>query len=238
MPRSTSGRDRASTSDAILLAGPTASGKSALALALAETARRHDHQRRFHAGLSRPAHHHRAADARPRRRACRICSTAMSTPRRTIRSAAGASMRRRRSRRRGSAGRLPILVGGTGLYFKALTQGLAAVPPIPAEHPRVGARAAGGAKASRRCTRNCSSAIRRTAARLMPGDRSRITRALEVVLATGRSLSDWHSEGMPPRCACDAATRGAEDFSRRRARRALPPDRRALRRDAGGRRAR
>ena len=32
----------------------------------------------------------------------------------------------------------------------------------------------------------------------MPGDRSRITRALEVVLATGRSLSDWHGEGMPP----------------------------------------
>jgi tRNA dimethylallyltransferase len=36
-----------------------------------------------------------------------------------------------------------------------------------------------------------------TAQRLMPGDRSRITRALEVVLATGRSLSDWHREGMP-----------------------------------------
>ena len=32
----------------------------------------------------------------------------------------------------------------------------------------------------------------------MPGDRSRISRALEVVLATGRSLSEWHQEGMPP----------------------------------------
>ncbi len=47
----------------ILIAGPTASGKSALALDARRTARRHDHQRRFHAGLSRPAHHHRAADA-------------------------------------------------------------------------------------------------------------------------------------------------------------------------------
>jgi tRNA dimethylallyltransferase len=37
-----------------------------------------------------------------------------------------------------------------------------------------------------------------TAGRLMPGDRARITRALEVVLATGRSLTDWHREGMTP----------------------------------------
>src|SRR5204863_7843855 len=42
-----------------------------------------------------------------------------------------------------------------------------------------------------------------TAERLMPGDRARVTRALEVVLATGRSLSDWHREGMPP--SIDAA---------------------------------
>ena len=49
------------------------------------------------------------------------------------------------------AGRLPILVGGTGLYFKALTQGLAAVPPIPAEHPRLGARRGSRPMASRRC---------------------------------------------------------------------------------------
>ena len=58
---------------------------------------------------------------------------------------------------------------------------------------------AGGwrAKASRRSMPNSQSAIPTTAQRLMPGDRSRITRALEVVLATGRSLSDWHREGMP-----------------------------------------
>ena len=47
------------------------------------------------------------------------------------------------------------------------------------------------------------------AARLMPGDRARITRALEVVLATGRSLFDWHEENKPP--GLDAA-RAAKIF--------------------------
>jgi tRNA dimethylallyltransferase len=46
-----------------------------------------------------------------------------------------------------------------------------------------------------------------SAARLMPGDRARITRALEVVLATGRTIGDWHREGLSPvlaaeRCLC------------------------------------
>ncbi len=44
------------------------------------------------------------------------------------------------------------------------------------------------------------------AARLEPGDRARITRALEVVLATGRSLLEWHEEGMP--ASVDRAARG------------------------------
>jgi tRNA dimethylallyltransferase len=46
-----------------------------------------------------------------------------------------------------------------------------------------------------------------TANRLMPNDRSRITRALEVVLATGRSLSDWHREGQPPLVDADKAVK-------------------------------
>ena len=117
----------------ILIAGPTASGKSALALARGRTARRHRHQRRFHAGLSRSAHHHGAAERRRRRRACRTGSMAMSMRRRTIRSGAGARMPARRWTRPRRAGRVPILVGGTGLYFKALTQGLSAVPPTPPE---------------------------------------------------------------------------------------------------------
>jgi tRNA dimethylallyltransferase len=91
---------------------------------------------------------------------------------------------------------LPIFVGGTGLYFKALTRGLAAVPPIPADvraSVRSRLKAEGAAVLHDELARHDPA----TAARLMPGDRARVTRALEVVLATGRSLSDWHREGMP-----------------------------------------
>lgn len=94
-------------------------------------------------------------------------------------------------------GRLPIFVGGSGLYFKALTQGLSAVPPIPAA-ARENVRA--------RLERDGVEALHAelaqrdpvSAARLKPRDRTRIARALEVVEATGRPLPDWHREGLPP----------------------------------------
>jgi tRNA dimethylallyltransferase len=94
-------------------------------------------------------------------------------------------------------GRVPILVGGTGLYFSVLTKGLAAVPPISAEiRERVRGKLAreGVAPLYQELLKRDPAA----AHRLMPNDRSRISRALEVVLATGRSLADWHREGMPP----------------------------------------
>jgi tRNA dimethylallyltransferase len=94
-------------------------------------------------------------------------------------------------------GRLPIIVGGTGLYFKALTKGLAAVPPVPAEIRatiRTRLKAEGIAPLYAELARSDP----QTAARLMPNDRSRIPRALEVLEATGRSISDWHREGMTP----------------------------------------
>ena len=93
-------------------------------------------------------------------------------------------------------GRVPILVGGTGLYFKALTSGLAAVPPIPADiraQVRARLQSEGVAPLHAELGRRDPA----TAQRLMPNDRSRISRALEVVLATGRSLTDWHRDGMP-----------------------------------------
>ncbi|UQR61900.1 tRNA (adenosine(37)-N6)-dimethylallyltransferase MiaA [Bradyrhizobium sp. C-145] len=94
-------------------------------------------------------------------------------------------------------GRLPIFIGGTGLYFKALTAGLSVVPPIPAE-------VRGDVRA--RLERNGVEALHaelahrdpRAAERLNLRDRTRIARALEVVEATGRSLLDWHGEGQPP----------------------------------------
>jgi tRNA dimethylallyltransferase len=94
-------------------------------------------------------------------------------------------------------GRVPIFVGGTGLYFKALTTGLAAVPPIP---PAI------RTEVRERLQREGAPALHSELVRLDPvtaqrvtlNDRSRISRALEVVLATGRPLSDWHLEGLPP----------------------------------------
>jgi len=94
-------------------------------------------------------------------------------------------------------GRVPVLVGGTGLYFKALTSGLAAVPPIPADiRERVRGRLQSEGVAPLYAELLERDSV--TAHRLMPNDRSRISRALEVVLATGRSLTDWHREGLPP----------------------------------------
>ena len=93
--------------------------------------------------------------------------------------------------------RLPIFVGGSGLYFKALTCGLSAVPPIPPE-----IREAVRARLERDGVEALHAELARrdgaAAERLKPRDRTRIARALEVIEATGRSLSDWHRDGLPP----------------------------------------
>ncbi len=95
-----------------------------------------------------------------------------------------------------AAGRVPILVGGTGLYFKALTRGLSNVPWVP-DDIRANVRARMEAEGpvtlhSELARRDPSSAT------LKPNDRTRIARALEVLEATGRSLSEWHRDGLPP----------------------------------------
>jgi tRNA dimethylallyltransferase len=93
--------------------------------------------------------------------------------------------------------RLAIFAGGSGLYFKALTRGLSAVPPIPA-----GIRDDVRARLERDGVEALHAELvlrdPASAERLKPRDRTRIARALEVVEATGRSLSDWHREGLPP----------------------------------------
>jgi tRNA dimethylallyltransferase len=94
-------------------------------------------------------------------------------------------------------GALPIFVGGSGLYFKALTRGLSAVPPIPPEIREAvrGRLARDGVEALHAALAERDPA---SAERLKPRDRTRIARALEVVEATGRSLPDWHRDGLPP----------------------------------------
>jgi tRNA dimethylallyltransferase len=180
----------------ILIAGPTASGKSALALALADafggtiinadsmqvyrdlriiTARPTPEEER------RPPHRlYGHVDAAENYSVGRWCTEAAEVLAATAQQGAGVA----------------IIVGGTGLYFNALTRGLAAVPPIPAEiRDQVRARllSEGVAALHAELTARDPAA----AARLPPGDRARVTRALEVVLATGRSLLDWHEENKP-----------------------------------------
>ena len=87
-------------------------------------------------------------------------------------------------------GRVAIVVGGTGLYFKALTEGLAAVPAIPAE-----ARAAVLAESAGVATPDLHARLAaidpEDAATIRVNDRARVLRALEVHAATGRSLAEW-----------------------------------------------
>ncbi len=179
----------------ILIAGPTASGKSALALVLAEklggeiinadsmqvyrdlriiTARpTPDEERRV------PHRLYGHVDAAENYSAGRWCTNA----------AAVLAVTRQESRP-------AIIVGGTGLYFSALTRGLAAVSPIPAKiRNDVRARLASEGPAALHAELTARDPA--AGARLMPGDRARVTRALEVVLATGRSILDWHEENMP-----------------------------------------
>ncbi len=99
--------------------------------------------------------------------------------------------------RAGRLGKLPILVGGTGLYFKALTRGLAAIPPIPAP-VRKAVRERLAAEGPQALHAELAKADPSTADRLKTTDRQRIARALEVVLATGRALSAWHEQQAAP----------------------------------------
>jgi tRNA dimethylallyltransferase len=186
---------------AILIAGPTASGKSALALALAQrlggvivNADSMQVYRDLRVITARPTPAEEAlaphvlyghVDAAERYSAGAWCVDAGAA-------LAAAAL----------AARPAIVVGGTGLYFETLTKGLAAVPPI-AEGVRAAVRARLEAQGTVALHAELARADPVMAQRLMPGDRSRIARALEVVLATGRSLSDWHREGTPP--AVDAA---------------------------------
>lgn len=88
-----------------------------------------------------------------------------------------------------AAGRLPILVGGSGLYIRTLLDGIA---PVPAIDPAVrdGVRALPVAEAHAALVHEDAAA----AARLNPADTTRVARALEVVRSTGRSLAAWQQD--------------------------------------------
>ncbi len=101
------------------------------------------------------------------------------------------------------AGRLPIVVGGTGLYIRALMTGLARIPPVP-QPVREAARRRLEADGPEALHEALAARDPVMAARLSPGDGQRLARAWEVLEATGRSLAEWQR---PTGAADDASGR-------------------------------
>ena len=89
-----------------------------------------------------------------------------------------------------------LLVGGTGLYFNALTRGLADIPAVP-DAIRDAVQAAYDAEGEAAFRRRLAEVDPASAAAITPGDRQRLIRALAVAQSTGRSLSDWKADTRP-----------------------------------------
>jgi tRNA dimethylallyltransferase len=181
---------------AVLIAGPTASGKSALALAVAERIGgivvNTDSMQVYRDLLIITARPGAAETARvPHLLYGHVDAAENYSVGRFLGDAAAALEAAR------AQGRVPIFTGGSGLYFKALTAGLAAIPPVPAEI-RAAVRSRLAAFGPMALHEELSRRDPVAAARLRPADRTRIARALEVVEATGRSIAEWRHEGMPP----------------------------------------
>jgi tRNA dimethylallyltransferase len=181
---------------AILIAGPTASGKSALALRLARifggvviNADSMQVYRDLRVVTARPAQEDEAIA--PHRLFGHVDGAVNYSAGLWLADVSRALDETRRE------GRIPVFVGGTGLYFKALTQGLSAIPQVPEEvRAKVRARAAGAQTADLYASlMRCDPA---TATRLRPTDPQRILRALEVFEATGKSLVSFHGARTAP----------------------------------------
>lgn len=94
------------------------------------------------------------------------------------------------------AGKVPLLVGGTGLYFKALMQGLSAMPAADAAM-RAQLQARMAEEGMARLHEELKAVDPVSAARIHPHDPQRILRALEVYLVSGRTLTDWQAQSRP-----------------------------------------
>ena len=178
----------------MLIAGPTASGKSALALALADrlggVVINADSMQVYGDLRVITARHTIEEEARAPHRLYGHVDAAENYSVGRWLADVGPALNETRA-----AGRVPILVGGTGLYFKALTQGISAVPPIPEE---VRAKIRARLEVEGPEALHADLLARDPATQLKPADRTRIARALEVLEATGRPLSHWHRSGLPP----------------------------------------
>jgi tRNA dimethylallyltransferase len=185
-----------SSARAILIAGPTASGKSGLALRLAEelggVVINADSMQVYRELAILTARPQPSELARAPHALYGFVSGAEAYSAGRYATDAARTIDEARSR-----GRIPIIVGGTGLYFKVLLEGLS---PVPAADPAV--RAYWRAQAATRPATELHAILAKrdpvTAARLMPTDPQRIVRALEVLESTGRSLADWQTEPGKP----------------------------------------
>jgi len=181
---------------AVIIAGPTASGKSALALDLAEhyggTIINADSLQTYRDLRILSARPGAAAEVRAPHRLYGFLDAAERGSAARWRDLALAEIALSVD-----AGRLPIVVGGTGLYLRALRTGLASVPDIP---PAIRDEAAelyntlGGAQFRDQLAGLDSV----SAARFPPGDRTRLTRAYEVVRATGIPIGKWQHRPAQP----------------------------------------
>ncbi|WP_341235088.1 tRNA (adenosine(37)-N6)-dimethylallyltransferase MiaA [uncultured Sulfitobacter sp.] len=182
----------------VLIAGPTASGKSALALALAET----QGGVVVNADASQVYDCWRVISARPseaeEKRAKHLLYGHISADQsysvgHWLREVGDILQQ----------GIRPIIVGGTGLYFGALTQGLAEIPATPAD-----VRAAGDALTREEMIAQLDPL---TSARLDLNNPMRVQRAWEVLTATGRGLAQWQDDTPPPLLPLSACTAIAVD---------------------------
>jgi tRNA dimethylallyltransferase len=171
-----------------LIAGPTASGKSALALALAERANGvivNADSAQVYRDLPALSAAPTAADrACAEHRLYGFLDAAVPCS-----AADWADAAKREIADVHASGRLPILAGGTGLYIRTLIDGIAPVPPID-RAVRQEVRAAAVEDNRARLAKLDPAA----AERLNAGDTARIARALEVVLSTGRTLAEWQEQ--------------------------------------------
>lgn len=179
----------------ILLAGPTASGKTAAAIALAERLGAEivgADSMQIYADLPVLTAQPTAAErARVPHHLVGSVDGAQAWSVGRWRTAASAALADIRAR-----GKAAVVVGGTGLYFRALTVGLAEMPPIPGE-ARDAAEAEYEALGEAGVRAALSELDPVSAARITPNDRQRLVRALSVVRHSGRALSAWQADTTP-----------------------------------------
>ncbi|MFC0409089.1 tRNA (adenosine(37)-N6)-dimethylallyltransferase MiaA [Roseomonas elaeocarpi] len=177
----------------ILVAGPTASGKSALALSLAAILRGQGGGTVINADSMQVYRDLRVLTARPTELEERQVPHRLYGIRDAGEAASAAWwLGEAKTAIAGAAG-VPILCGGTGLYFQALLHGLAPVPEIP-EEARAEARAMLEQLGAPALHARLAEVDPDTAAALRPGDSQRIARAWEVWRGTGRGLAQWQQQ--------------------------------------------